>query len=278
MRFRVIRCRHPCIPFWLLLGGWLLVGSALAAPKLGWEKVAEYPHRTNESSTGAFTQGLELDGDTLLESSGRYGRSYIARWQLDGNTPPQTTPISPRLFAEGLTRLGDRLYLLTWQHQRGLVFDAATLKQTGSFHYRGEGWGLTNDGSRLIMSDGSAELRFLDPLTLHESGRLTVRDNGETVDWLNELEWLPAGAIAAEPRLLANLWQSDRILVIDPITGAVTAEIDLGDLYPERAAGSDVLNGIAWDGRDQTLLVTGKLWPIVYRLRLSPSSSDSTVN
>lgn len=263
---------------WLLLATWLLASSALAAPKLDWQKLAEYPHRTHESGTGAFTQGLELDGDTLLESSGRYGLSYIARWSLDGSTPPQTTPISPRLFAEGLTRLGDRLYLLTWQDQRGLIFDAATLQQTGSFRYRGEGWGLTNDGTHLIMSDGSAELRFLDPQTLIESSRLTIRDNGEAVDWLNELEWLPAGAIDTEPRLLANLWQSDRILVIDPKTGVVTGEIDLGDLYPLRDGNVDVMNGIAWDRRDQTLLVTGKLWPSVYRLRLLPPSAPSTGN
>ncbi len=150
------------------------------------------------------------------------------------------------------------------------MIDAATLQPVGDFHYDGEGWGLTNDGERLIMSDGSAQLRFIDPATLQETHRLTVRDGGRPLRWLNELEWLPAGSLDAEPRLLANVWQRDRIVVIDPASGEVTAELDLAELYPQRAPGADVLNGIAWDARDGTLLVTGKRWPRLYRLRLSP--------
>jgi glutaminyl-peptide cyclotransferase len=263
-------------PRWLLLAIWLLAACALAAPRLGWEVVAEYPHRTNALDSGAFTQGLELDGDALLESSGRYGKSFIARWHLDDDRLPQLKRLPDELFAEGLTRLGDRLYLLTWRERRGLVLDADSFELLDSFHYDGEGWGLTNDGTRLIMSDGSSELRFLDPHTLRESQRLTVRDDGRPLKRLNELEWLPAGALADQPRLLANIWLSNRIVVIDPTSGGVTAELDLQTLYPVRAADADVLNGIAWDRRDNTLLVTGKLWPTIYRLRITeqPPATD----
>lgn len=246
----------------------LLALAASAAPLLEWQRIADYPHRSL-----AFTQGLELHGDTLLESSGRYGHSFLARWTLDGEAVERHR-LPRRYFAEGLTRLGDRLVLLTWQHERGFVFEAETFKPLGSFRYQGEGWGLANDGERLIMSDGSDTLRFLDPDDFSVLQRLAVHDSEVPVEQLNELEWIPAGVLAAQPRLLANVWRSDRIVVIDPVSGALTGELDLGDLYPERAAGVDVLNGIAFDPRDNTLLVTGKWWPRVYRIRVTPEPSS----
>jgi glutaminyl-peptide cyclotransferase len=245
-----------------LLGSLLALG-AWAAPLLEWQRVADYPHRSL-----AFTQGLELYGDALLESSGRYGHSFLARWQLDSEEVERSR-LPRRYFAEGLTRIGQRLFLLTWQHERGFVLNADTFKPLGSFRYQGEGWGLTNDGARLIMSDGSDTLRFLDPDDFSVLRRLPVHDNEIPVEQLNELEWIPAGVLAPQPRLLANIWRSDRIVVIDPVSGALTGELDLTELYPERPAGVDVLNGIAYDPGDATLLVTGKWWPRIYRLRVA---------
>jgi glutaminyl-peptide cyclotransferase len=257
-----VSCRYR---LGLALCAGLFALGAVAAPSLDWQLVADYPHRS-----GAFTQGLELHGDTLLESSGRYGHSYLARWRLDGDEVERTR-LPRRYFAEGLTRLDNRLFVLTWQHERGFVFDANTFEQLGSFRYLGEGWGLANDGAQLIMSDGSDTLRFLDPDTFAVVRRLPVHDNEVPVEQLNELEWIPAGVLAERPRLLANIWQSDRIVAIDPDSGAVTGELDLRALYPpdQRDRRVDVMNGIAFDRRDGTLLVTGKWWPKIYRIRVA---------
>ncbi|MDX9875098.1 MAG: glutaminyl-peptide cyclotransferase [Spongiibacteraceae bacterium] len=258
----------PVLTFCLALLFWLAIPArASTATLVEWELVKRWPHRS-----GAFTQGLLWDGDTLLESSGLYGRSWLGRWRPDDTAPPQRVRLSRRYFAEGLTRLDDRLYLLTWREGRALVFDAQTLEQIDSHRYRGEGWGLTDDGERLIMSDGSATLRFVDPENFSELARLQITDGGNPVTQLNELEWIPAAAPLAPgaPRILANRWQTEEIVVIDPASGNVTGRLDLRDLYPvrERRPGDDVLNGIAYDPRDATLWVTGKHWPWLYQLRL----------
>lgn len=240
---------------WLLL---CAIGSAAAAPNLSYEVVASYPHRSD-----AFTQGAQLEGDLLFESSGLYGRSFLARWRPDSQDPVVRTPLPRRLFAEGLTVLDGRLYLLSWQEQRGLIFRLDPWQRIGEFRYTGEGWGLTHDGTDLIMSDGSAELRFLAADDQRELRRLRVTEDGRPVERLNELEWM-------QGRVLANVWLTDEIVVINPVSGEVTARLDLSRLYPagQRSRRADVLNGIAWDARDDTLLVTGKYWPRVYRIRL----------
>ncbi len=235
-----------------------------ATPTLRYEVVARYPH-----PEAAFTQGLELSGDTVYESSGLYSRSYIATWSLNTQTLTQKQTLSSSVFGEGLTLWNDRIYVLTWREQRGFIFDKNTMKKIGEFSFSGEGWGLTHTDRALIMSDGSAVLRFIDPQALREEKTVNVSQDGTPLDNLNELEWIPARN-AQPARLLANIWQSDDVAVIDIDSGHVTARIDLSKLYPKttRSTHADVLNGIAFDTHDQTLLITGKLWPYVYRIRL----------
>lgn len=248
---------------WLL--SWLAATSAsAAAPSLRYEVIARYSHPDT-----VFTQGLELEGDTIYESSGLYWRSYIAKRPLQTQTPAQKRSLPYPVFGEGLTLWRERIYVLTWREQRGFIFDKASLKKLAEFSYSGEGWGLAHNDSTLIMSDGSDTLRFLDPQTLAVKNSLAVSEDGIPINNLNELEWIPAHA-AQPARLLANIWQSDEIAVIDTESGHITARIDLSRLYPKptRSAKADVLNGIAFDARDQTLLVTGKFWPYMYRIRV----------
>ena len=226
---------------------------ALAEPvQLPWRAVAQYPHLTD-----GFTQGLEWDAGTVLESSGLYRRSFISRWQPGGRELDRRR-LSRSLFAEGLTLLDDRIYVLTWRAGTALVFDRQ-LNEVGQYRYDGEGWGLTNNGRELIVSDGSAWLRFFGPTDFSETRRLQVMRAGTPVRNLNELEWV-------DGRILANVWHSDEVLLIDPTSGEVTAVLNLAALDPGRRCGHCVLNGIAFDPNDGTLLVTGKRWAWVYRI------------
>lgn len=239
------------------------------APRIDYEIVERYPHQT-----AAFTEGLEVVDGALYESSGLYRESFVTRWHLDGTAENESKTdvkrdIAPDYFAEGFTVFGDKAYLLTWQSGKGFVLDATSLHIERSFDYSGEGWGLTHDHKSLIMSDGTARLRFLDPQTLREEKTLDVTEHGKPLTYLNELEWIDAGVLAPQPRLLANIWQTDQIAVIDPQTGVVTARLDLGKLYTRRSRGEDVMNGIALDPADNTLLITGKRWRYLWRLRLT---------
>lgn len=242
-----------------------LSASAAEVPQLHYRIVERYDH-----SGLAFTQGLELADGQLYESSGLYKKSYIARWRLDQTAAISRVHTAPNLFAEGLTVFGDNVYLLTWQTGIGLIFDRTTLRPKGRFSYSGEGWGLTHDTRQLILSDGTNQLRFLDPKSLRTQATLNVTENGQPLINLNELEWIASGALTAQPRLLANIWQTDSIAVIDPQSGKVTARIDLSKLLPQRQRREeeDVLNGIAYDASDNTLLVTGKRWRYLWRIRL----------
>ncbi|WP_171036183.1 glutaminyl-peptide cyclotransferase [Maricaulis alexandrii] len=220
--------------------------------------VAEHPHDAN-----AFTQGLFIEDGRLFESTGRVGSSGLRRIDLDSGEVEQSVAIDPPYFGEGSTQIGDRIYMLTWRRETGFIFDAGTLEPTGRFNYDGEGWGLTQDGSSLILSDGTAELRWLDPATFEETRRVTVRLGGRPVRRLNELEWV-------DGEIWANIWQSDLIVRIDPETGTVTGLIDLGEVIPDAVAGSldAVPNGIAWNAETGQIYVTGKLWPALYEIRL----------
>jgi glutamine cyclotransferase len=220
------------------------------------EVIATTPH-----DTSAFTEGLELDGSTLIESTGLYGRSELRRVDRATGTVVSRRSLDPTDFGEGTTRVGDRLVQLTWKEHTALVWDAATLEPRGSYTYAGEGWGLCSDGSRLVMSNGSDVLTFRDPTTFAETGRVTVRDRGRSIDQLNELE-------CVDGSVYANVWQTDRIVRIDPGSGAVTANIDAtGLLRVDQTAGVDVLNGIAHDPTTGHFLLTGKLWPTVFEVR-----------
>lgn len=222
--------------------------------------VNSYPHDSR-----AFTQGLIYRDGFLFESTGQYGQSSLRKVKLETGEVVQQRTVESRYFAEGLTDWGNRLIQLTWQTNVGLVYDLSTFALSRTFAYPGEGWGLTHDGSRLILSDGQAagELRFLSPTTFKETGRVTVRDDSGPVARLNELEFVRG-------EVFANVWLTDRIARIDPATGRVTGWIDLAGLLPPsmRSGHDAVLNGIAYDAAGDRLFVTGKYWPRLFEIKL----------
>lgn len=225
----------------------------------GYRVVRTYPHDAR-----AYTQGLIYQDGALYESTGLNGRSSLRKVRLETGEVLQERSLDAKYFGEGLASWGPRLIQLTWRSNVGFVYDAATFERTGTFSYPGEGWGLTSDGTRLIMSDGQAagQLRFLDPRSFSEQGRITVRDRGTPVANLNELEFVDGD-------VLANVYQTDRICRIDLRTGTVIAWIDLsGLLAADQRRGTDVLNGIAYDDAGDRLFVTGKLWPSLFEIRL----------
>lgn len=235
--------------------------QAEKARLFGYAIVNAYPHDTR-----AFTEGLFWRDGFLYESTGLEGHSSIRKVTLETGLPEQERLVDSRYFGEGIIDWKDRLIELTWKGEVGFIYDRATFEKVGEFSYAGEGWALTRDETRIIMSDGSSFLRFLDPETLTETGRLQVTDDGRPVDNLNELEWVKG-------EVLANIWQTDRIARIDPKTGHVTGWIDLTGLLSDAdraGARVDVLNGIAYDAATDRLFVTGKLWPKLYEIRLTP--------
>ena len=229
-----------------------------APPVLGHRVVQEYPHDPE-----AFTQGLFFHAGTLYESTGLRGASTLRRVALETGAVLQQRRLLPSLFGEGAALADGQIVQLTWQAGLGFVYDLESFRLLREFRYAGEGWGLTFDGERLIMSDGTDTLRFLDPETLRETGRLRVRADGAPLDRLNELEWI-------EGEIWANLWTEDRIARIHPDTGAVTAFVDLAGLLDpaDRLPDSDVLNGIAWDPEGRRLFVTGKKWPTLFEIEI----------
>jgi glutaminyl-peptide cyclotransferase len=226
----------------------------------GYRIVNAYPHDSR-----AYTQGLIYRDGFLYESTGLNGRSTLRKVRLQTGEVVQEHRVDPRYFAEGLTDWGNRLIQLTWQTNVGFVYDLATFSPVRTFPYQGEGWGLTHDGKRLIMSDGqpAGQLRLLDPASFKETGRLTVRDSGRPVKDLNELEFVRG-------EVFANVWQTDRICRIDLQSGNVIGWIDLAGLLPaaQRPDPDAVLNGIAYDAAGDRLFVTGKLWPRLFEIRL----------
>lgn len=233
--------------------------TPLPVPLYTYQVVHEFPHDPT-----AFTQGLDYVDGILIEGTGRRGQSTLRRVDLDTGQVLQSLRLPDQLFGEGVTVLGDKIYQLTWQENIGFVYDRETFALLDTFSYPTEGWGLTHDGQRLIMSDGTANLYFLDPMTLQEIGRVEVRDPHGPVTLINELEYV-------EGEVFANVWRTDWIARIDPGTGQVTGWIDLaGLLQPEDMAQPvDVLNGIAYDEATGRLFVTGKLWPKLFEIRLA---------
>lgn len=230
------------------------------APRYGYEVVNRYPHDPE-----AFTQGLIYRDGFLFESTGLNGRSTLRKVRLETGEIVQRHDVDAKYFAEGLTDWGDRLLQLTWDTNVGFIYDLVSFRQAGTFGYRGEGWGLTHDADRLIVSDGTPTLRFLDPSTFREVGQVNVRDGGLSVEDLNELEFVKG-------QVYANVWFVDSLAIIAPDSGAVTGWIDLRGLFPDRQArGADVLNGIAYDAEGDRLFVTGKLWPTLFEIRIRPA-------
>jgi glutamine cyclotransferase len=224
--------------------------------------------RTLPHDNRAYTQGLLMFGGKLYESTGLYGRSTLRRVDLASGVVEQETALPAEIFGEGLARVGQRLFQLTWKNRKALVWDLATLKKTAEFSYDGEGWGLCFDGKRLVMSDGSDRLTFRNPTSFRKEGEVQVRRGGRPVVNLNELECV-RGAV------YANVWGQSHIARIDPTSGEVTGWIDAsGLLGPSEAAAADVLNGIAeMEGTDH-LLVTGKLWPRMFEVQVVPAARD----
>ncbi len=226
----------------------------------GYRTVNAYQH-----DPAAFTQGLTFADGWLYEGTGRRGQSTLRRVELESGIVRQLHQLPDRFFGEGVTVFDDRIIQLTWQSGTGFVYDRHSFALLEEFNYSTEGWGLTHDGKSLILSDGSATLRFLDPETFAETGQIEVFDSDGPVTKLNELEYVKG-------EIYANVWQTDRIARIDPATGRVTGWIDLtGLLRPEEyTAPVDVLNGIAYDAPGDRLFVTGKLWPRLFEIELIP--------
>jgi glutaminyl-peptide cyclotransferase len=220
------------------------------------EVMSRFPHDPT-----AYTQGLVRADSVLYESTGQYGRSELRRVDLRSGRVLAKRALPPSQFGEGLALLGDRLYQLTWKSGVAYSYDATTLAPRDSFHYAGEGWGLTTDGTSLIMSDGSDSLRVLSPATFQVQRVVHVHHNGAPLYKLNELEYVDGD-------VLANVYQSNWVLRIDPVTGTVRELFDFADLYPNRPATAEVMNGIALAPESGQLLLTGKLWPTMFQVRL----------
>ena len=226
----------------------------------GYRVVKTYPH-----DRSAFTQGFEYRDGFLYEGTGMIGRSSVRKVDLDSGRIIQSYDLPQPFFGEGITVLNQQILELTWQSQTGLVYDKSSFRVLRSFNYPGEGWGLTNDGKQIYMSDGSANIRVWDGATLKEIRRITVKDGATPVTQLNELEWVRG-------EIYANVWQTDRIARISPVDGRVLGWIDLSGILPksDRADADAVLNGIAYDAAGDRLFVTGKLWPKIFEIKLVP--------
>lgn len=224
------------------------------------EVVASYPH-----DPSAFTQGLVLTADgTLYESTGLEGRSSVRQVDLTTGKVLRKIDLPLPYFGEGLALADGKLIQLTWKHGTAFVYDAFSFSERSRFAYPGEGWGLATQGSTLVMSDGSDELQFRDATTFEENRRIRVTRAGQPLRRLNELEWV-------EGSIYANIWMTQSIAVIDATSGRVTAIVDAAKLLtPEEASRADVLNGIAYDARSGDFLITGKLWPKMFRVRFVP--------
>lgn len=240
-----------------------------AVPVYGYEIVHTYPHDTQ-----AFTEGLFYLNGFLYESTGIEHQSSIRKEKLETGEVLQKIDVPPQYFGEGIVNWKHHLISLTWKTQVGFVYDLNTLKLQRRFAYRGEGWALTQDGKRLIMSDGTPELRFLDPDSLQETGRITVTYEGKPLRQVNELEWVKG-------RIYANVWQTNMMILIEPASGAVTGVVDLSGLLgtaPLPPGPDSVLNGIAYDSIHDRLFVTGKNWPKLFEIRVLPAGQLSKSN
>jgi len=247
----------------LLLVSFLSAASASAADS--YRVVNTFPHDRN-----AFTQGLIFLDGHLYESTGEQGQSSLRMVDLGSGRVLQNAPLEQKYFAEGLTSWGSTLVQLTWLTHVGFVYDRFSFRLLHTFKYDYEGWGLTHDGKNLIESDGSTTLRFLNPATFKVVRRIEVTDRGAAVQDLNELEYIHG-------EIYANVWHTDRIARISPVSGHVLGWIDLTGLLPadQHPGPEGVLNGIAYDAEHDRLFVTGKLWPLLFEIKIIPEKTKS---
>ena len=219
-----------------------------------------YPHDLN-----AYTEGLAFDNGILYEGTGLYGNSSIRKINLETGKLLQMIDLPPYYFGEGITIYGDTVIQITWRSHTGLIYDKESLALVKEFTFTTEGWGITHDGEKLIMSDGTSTLYFLDPITFKEMGSIQVTYSGKQILGLNELEYI-------EGEIYANIWLSDYIARIDSMTGNVIGWVNLEDLLDpnEYQRNSDTLNGIAFNKDTSSLLVTGKCWPHIFEITIIP--------
>ena len=231
--------------------------STEVARQLRWDVVRRTPHDPE-----AFLQGLVWYDGGFFESTGRYGRSTLRRVEWPTGRVLRRVDLPPDVFGEGLARVGRRLVQLTWRSGRGFVYDVETFTLLREFRYEGEGWGLTYDGASLILSDGTNVLTYLDPERFTPTRKLAVTWNGQPLQRLNELEFI-------DGTVWANVWYTDFVVQIDPASGRVTSYLDLTGLRgPEPGPEGAVLNGIAYDPANRRLWVSGKLWPMLFEIRV----------
>ncbi|MEO5820408.1 MAG: glutaminyl-peptide cyclotransferase [Vicinamibacteraceae bacterium] len=270
----VLRTRRPFVAAAAIGASWLLLAqtAALVAqrrhapPVSGYRVVNAYPHDPD-----AYTQGLIFRGGFLYESTGRNGKSTLRKVKLETGAVLQQRQVDSAHFAEGLAEWKGRLFQLTWQSNVAFVYDLATFNLAKTMRFPGEGWGLAASPEGLILSDGSADLRVLDPETFRETRRVTVRDGDTPIDQLNELEFVRG-------EVWANVWHTNRIARIAPQTGRVVGWIDLSGLMGMyRLDPEAVLNGIAYDAASQRLFVTGKLWPKLFEIQVVPKAPARAV-
>lgn len=256
-----------CQPLFLLIVVALLSNTASAIEQYSYKVIDKKPQPPD-----TWVQGLEIVDGQLYVGTGLRGKSSIQRFDFATGQLDIERKLDARLFGEGVTVLGDHVYQLTWRARLLLVYNKSDLTGTEYMRIPGEGWGLTNNGKQLIYSDGSSRLYFLAPEEHRITGAITVSENGRPLARLNELEWVNG-------RIWANVWQTDRIVIIDPANGEVEASINLQGLLPvmERRPGTDVLNGIAINPADGGIWVTGKKWPWLYRIELVQQPAQGAV-
>lgn len=246
----IVSTRHP---------RFVVSAAARGIPIYSYTVRHTYPHDPK-----AFTQGLQYLDGVLYEGTGLSGESSIRKVKLETGEVLQQRSVAKEHFGEGIVIWQSDLIELTWKSEIALVYDRTTFAPKGTFTYSGEGWGLTHDATSLIMSDGTAQLRFLDPASFTERRRITVTADGVPLENLNELEFVKG-------EIFANIWGTDYLARVAPATGEVTGWIDLHDLLTyEESRGVDVLNGIAYDEAGDRLFVTGKLWPKMFEITLKP--------
>lgn len=220
--------------------------------------VAAYEHDAN-----AFSQGLVVHNGEMFEGTGQYGSSNLRKVDLKSGKILENVPLAKEYFGEGITMLDGKIYQLTWRENICIVYDQATLKPIGTFRYTGEGWGLTNDGKYLYLSDGTPTIRVIDPAKFNVVRQIRVHSGPRKIEKLNELEFVKG-------ELLANVWYSDHIARISPKTGEILGWLDASELYPaaQRPSREHVLNGIAYDQATGKVYMTGKNWPQLFEVQL----------
>ncbi|MFT5710088.1 MAG: glutamine cyclotransferase [Halioglobus sp.] len=254
------------LPALACVAAWFFIWGAHAQSAHGYKVIGSM-----EQSRQNFVQGLQIVDDHLYVSTGQYGKSRLLRYRMSDGVLQDAKQLDARLFGEGLTVLNDKIYQLTWRSRIALVYNKEDMKGYKRYRIAGEGWGITNNGKDLIYSDGGHRLHFLSADTLAPLHSIEVTEDGVKVEKLNELEWI-------DGKIWANIWTSDRIVIIEPKTGHVTASIDLSGLLPdnERRTDTNVLNGIAQNPADGSIWVTGKYWPKLFQIEVVPPFATAT--